>query len=146
MFFWIKFSPIKLNNQAKFWRQRQQAKGLRASNLHNATMPSWKSVFTSQVREKLIPFLWTEDIQSSHWLEKNLLLNKGFDYNSMKKICCLSVKSQWCTLNNLSHKFSWLIHMVKRSLSINLPALKTLQTTLWSLEWRFISTGMHFLK
>ena len=120
----MKLRPIKLNNQAKFWSQWQQAKGLRGSNLHNAT-----NAFMEKCEGKYYVY---QDAQSSHWLEKNLLLNEGSDYNSTTKICHRSVKSQWCTMSHLSRKFSWFFHMmkIKRFLS-NLPAQKTLQTTLW---------------
>ena len=123
----MKLRPIKLNNQAKFWRQWQQAKRPRGSNLHNATNAFVeKCVFISGEGKYHV----YHDDQSSHWLEKNLLLNEEFHYNSIKTIRRLSVKSQWCWVTCLTSSRDWFFHKVKRSLS-NLPAQKTSQTTLW---------------
>lgn len=56
---------------------------------HHAIMPSWKRVFSSQLCVNTI-----SKIYGIHWLEKNILLSKGFD-NSKNKICHYSVESQW---------------------------------------------------
>ena len=50
-----------------------------------------------------------------HWLEKNLLLNQGFDCNSMTKICRLSVTRRCYSDNRLPHKFSQFTSLLENS-------------------------------
>ena len=57
-----------------------------------------------------------------HWLEKNLLPNKELD-NSMNKICCLSVNSQWCS-ETLALQVLTCLHGGKINFLLNLLAVK----------------------
>ena len=68
---------------------RSSAWGPGVTKICDTITQSWKSVLSSQlcINTMLI------EMNGSHWLKRNLLLNEGFD-NSLKKICCSSVNSQ----------------------------------------------------
>ena len=73
------------------------------------------------------------EMYQSHWLEKNLLLNEGFDsYINKFAIYVLKVND---TVGHLPCEFSRFIYMVERSL-LNLPTTDHVASN-FAKEWRF---------
>jgi len=90
-----------------------------------SVVPLWKSVFSSQLC--IIDILI--EMYGSHWLEKNVLLNKEFEWFAIR---VFKVND---TVRHLPHQFLPFVYMLEWSLS-NLPTADNTASN-FAEEWRF---------